>query len=185
MIIPVTQRTVTTMKIYVAGPDVFRPDAVEWAEKARRLVEISGHVALMPTDNQETAAAGIFRANMQLIRECDAVVANLNPFRGCEPDSGTCFEIGCAVALGKRVVGYLDDDRAMAERLMGNFGAKAVAGGSRVVDGDGYAVENFGLPLNLMLSIPCEIVRGDLSKALETLGRYPGETAEQLLHRHG
>lgn len=173
------------MKIYVAGPDVFRPDAVEWAEKARRLVEMSGHVALMPTDNQETAAAGIFRANLQLIQECDAVVANLNPFRGCEPDSGTCFEIGCAVALGKRVVAYLDDDRPMAERLAGNFGAKAVAGTSRVVDGDGYAVENFGLPLNLMLSIPCGIVRGDLSKALETLGRDPGDAAGRSDSKHG
>lgn len=157
------------MKIYVAGPDVFRPNAAELAATARRLVERRGHVALLPTDNEETAAEGIFRANLALITECDAVIANLNPFRGDEPDSGTSFEIGCAIALGKKVVGYVDDDRPMADRLREKYGLPSPTEGSRVLDPNGDAVENFGLPLNLMLSVPCRIVRGGVEEALAAI----------------
>ncbi len=74
------------MKLYLAGPDVFRPDAAQWAEHARRLCRRAGHEALIPLDGVETTAAGIYHANIGLIQAADAVLANLNPFRGCEPD---------------------------------------------------------------------------------------------------
>lgn len=157
------------MKIYVAGPDVFRPNAAELATAARRLVERRGHAALLPTDNEETTAEGIFRANLALITECDAVIANLNPFRGDEPDSGTSFEVGCAIALGKKVVGYVDDDRPMADRLREKYGLPSPVESSRVLDTNGDTVENFGLPLNLMLSVPCRIVRGGVEEALAAI----------------
>lgn len=35
-------------------------------------------------------------------------------------------------------------------------------------DKDGFAVENFGLPVNLMLAYGAKIVVGDFAKALET-----------------
>jgi len=82
------------IQIYLAGPDVFRPDALDWADRSRRLVESFGHRALIPLDNHETTAEGIFEANIDLISQADVVVANINPFRGLEPDSGTAFEIG-------------------------------------------------------------------------------------------
>src|SRR5574343_1188559 len=104
------------MKIYLAGPDVFRQDAGVWADEARRLCAQAGHVALIPLDGVETTALGIYLANIELIRSADAVVANLKPFRGAEPDSGTCVEVGFALALGKRVVGYLAAAETTTER---------------------------------------------------------------------
>lgn len=68
------------MKLYLAGPDVFRPDAAQWAEHARRLCRQDGHEALIPLDGVETTAAGIYHANIGLIQSADAVLANLNPF---------------------------------------------------------------------------------------------------------
>ena len=73
------------MKLYLAGPDVFRPDALAWAEEARRLCAAAGHRALVPLDGVETTASGIYRANIALIREAarqlvlhdDAVMATL------------------------------------------------------------------------------------------------------------
>ena len=62
------------MNIYLAGPDVFRPDALAWAESARRLLAAAGHRALIPLDSEETTAAGIYRANIALITEADAVL---------------------------------------------------------------------------------------------------------------
>jgi nucleoside 2-deoxyribosyltransferase len=150
------------MRIYLAGPDVFRPDVAAWADEARRLCAEFGHTALLPLDNEETTAAGIFHANIELLRAADAVVANLNPFRGLEPDSGTCVEVGYALALGNPVIGYLSDDRSLRERV-------AAAEGGLPVDASGNHVEDFGLPLNLMLAVPVRLISGGLREALAKL----------------
>lgn len=157
------------LKLYLAGPDVFRPDALSWAENARQSVAALGHRALIPLDNEATTAAGIFEANLALISEADVVVANLNPFRGAEPDSGTAFEIGCAIALGKRAIAYLDDTRPQVDKLADWYGQALPHVDGRCFDPTGLAVENFGLPVNLMLAVPCTWVRGTLEDALRVL----------------
>jgi len=157
------------MKIYLAGPDVFRPDALSWAEEARRQCAAAGHLALVPLDGVETTAAGIYHANIELIRAADAVLANLNPFRGCEPDSGTCVEVGFALALGKPVIGYLGDGLTTVERVAALRGPLRSGDNGRPLDRDGLHVEDFGLPLNLMLAVPVNIVAGGLAEALAVL----------------
>ncbi len=153
------------MKLYIAGPDVFRADAAQWADEARSLCRQAGHEALIPLDGVETTAAGIFSANIAQIRLADAVLANLNPFRGCEPDSGTCVEVGFALALGKPVIGYVDSLESTVERVRSRWGGVRVIDG-RPVDADGLHIEDFGLPLNLMLAIPVRLVAGGLPEAL-------------------
>ena len=157
------------MKLYLAGPDVFRPDALAWADEARQLCAAAGHTALVPLDGVETTAPGIFRANIELIRAADAVLANLNPFRGCEPDSGTCVEVGFALALGKPVIGYLAIDETTTARVARISGGPLEIRAGRPVDRDGLHVEDFGLPLNLMLAVPAPIVVGTLREALQAL----------------
>jgi nucleoside 2-deoxyribosyltransferase len=155
------------MKIYIAGPDVFRPDVAQWASEVRTLCVAHGHHALIPLEGGETTAQGIFRNNLQLIGEADAVLANLNPFRGVEPDSGTCVEIGYALALGKPVIGYLENIEPMCSR----FQAQGPDSAGCYRDAAGWAVENFGLPLNLMLAVPVRLVTGGLSDCLAILGK--------------
>lgn len=149
-----------TLRVYLAGPDVFRPDAAHWAAEARAACARHHLQALIPLDNGATTAEAIYQANLRLIHEADGLVANLNPFRGHEPDSGTCVEIGVALALGKPVLAYLGDDRPLATRLDGERRADGVW------DAQGLRVEDFGLPVNLMLAIPCRIVAGGLEEAL-------------------
>lgn len=156
------------MKLYLAGPDVFRPDAPQWAADVRALCQGEGHEALIPLDGGQATAAGIYNNNLRLIGEADAVLANLNPFRGSEPDSGTCVEIGYALALGKPVVGYADDLRPMRERL----GASA-----QCRDAAGWAVEDFGLALNLMLAVPVRLAQGGIAAALRALAEASGPAA--------
>lgn len=157
------------MKLYLAGPDVFRQDALAWAEEARQLCRAAGHTALIPLDGVETTAPGIFHANIDLIRSADAVLANLNPFRGCEPDSGTCVEVGFALALGKPVIAYLSIDETTTARVARVSGTDLEMRNGRLVDPDGLYVEDFGLPLNLMLAVPTKIVVGGLREALRAL----------------
>lgn len=157
------------MKLYLAGPDVFRADVRQWARLSLAQCAAAGHQALVPLDEGLTDAAAIYRNNLRLLAEADAVLANLNPFRGAEPDSGTCVEIGYALALGKPVIGYADDLRPLRERLRAVAGVEGGDCGWR--DEQGRQVEDFGLPLNLMLAVPLRLVRGGLAEALRELGR--------------
>ena len=150
------------MRIYIAGHDIFRADAAIWAESVRDLLARHGHQALIPLDGDEVTASGIYQANIRMILSAEAVLANLNPFRGNEPDSGTCFEVGFAVAQGLPVIGYLSDGRRQIDKV-GDGDA------GRPLDANGQLIENFGLPLNLMLAIPCRIVIRDLGAAVAEL----------------
>ena len=135
--------------IYLAGPDVFYPDARQRGEQMQALCAAHGFRGLYPLDAVVDSTApnvsrAIYAANRRFIERADAVIANLRDFRGFEPDSGTVWEASYALALGKPVVGYLPAPASIVERM----GAHACGG----VDGEGLTVEDFGLPLNLMLA---------------------------------
>jgi nucleoside 2-deoxyribosyltransferase len=159
---------VSPMKVYIAGPDVFRPDALRWAETVRAQCLALGLEALIPLDGDACTPAGIYANNIDMIRAADAVVANLNPFRGAEPDSGTCFEVGFALALEKQVVGYLHSPELLCARVERLQGKPLEAGDDCMLDVTGLRVENFGLPLNLMLAVPTRLV-ANLEQALQAL----------------
>ncbi|PND33126.1 nucleoside 2-deoxyribosyltransferase [Achromobacter pulmonis] len=161
----------TPRSIYLAGFDVFLPDARAHGERLKALCAAHGFEGLFPLDNQAPAdlsgqalAQWIYRENVALIRRADLVMANLNPFRGAEPDSGTAFEVGYAIALGKPVWGYTGQAGSLIEQVA--VGAAADYGASRMVDAQGYTVEDFGLSLNLMLACSARIVHGDAADCL-------------------
>ncbi|SAH84416.1 nucleoside 2-deoxyribosyltransferase [Bordetella ansorpii] len=162
-------------RIYLAGFDVFLADAVAHGERLKALCRQHGHEGLFPLDNAAPAgmtgralAEWIYRQNTALIRQADVVMANLAPFRGAEPDSGTAFEVGYAVALGKPVWGYTDQ----AEPLLEQVGVGAdPADPARTVDAQGYTVEDFGLNMNLMLACSARIVVGDAAQCLREMAR--------------
>ena len=164
----------TIRRLYLAGPDVFRPDASEHGRKLVALCAEHGFEAVFPLDESlprepappRALAARIYRANVAHIEHCDAVLANLDFFRGPEPDSGTCFEVGYAVARGKPVIGYVPEAGSYAPRIRQRH-PQAVGTGD--VDANGWQLEEFGLPLNLMLGVPCRIIVGDLRAALAAL----------------
>ena len=142
------------LKIYLAGPDVFETDAIQVGERLKAYCLKYGFEGLFPLDNvvtpQETPylmAKKIQAANLALIHECDIVIANLNPFRGLEPDSGTVFEVGYAKALNKDVYCYASDRRTMIERIREAQHLKSDA----ALCEEGKVIENFGLSHNLMM----------------------------------
>ena len=95
--------------------------------------------------------------------------ANVDDFRGPgEPDSGTAFEIGFAVALGKEVWGYTTDTGTLADRV------PATPSPHGQLCQRGFLVEDFGLSKNLMIACSARIVEGgpdsciaEMSKAFQ------------------
>jgi nucleoside 2-deoxyribosyltransferase len=166
------------MKIYLAGPDIFRPDGQEWIANARELCREHGFEALTPFDHGETEPKKILDGNLELIRKAQIVVANLNPFRGFEPDSGTAFELGYALALGKKLLAYVDSAEPLLERIRR---AEALSADAKR-DSQGMAIEDFGLPLNLMLALTTQLVEGDLAACIAAIRpRVPSSAQPEMV----
>ena len=140
------------MKIYLAGPDVFFPDAKARAAVKKARAAAAGHDTLFPldavlpvtfgVDPGPVVARAIYDANCAMLDAADVVLANLTPFRGPSADSGTVWEIGYAAAQGKKIYGYSNVMTPFTDRLH----AVIPKGG------DGLSVEEFDLPSdNLMI----------------------------------
>jgi nucleoside 2-deoxyribosyltransferase len=141
-------------KIYLAGPDVFEKNAIAQGAALKKLCNDFGFEGLFPLDNvikednPSKMAEAIRLANIELILQADLVMANLTPFRGFEPDSGTVYEVGFAEALGKPVFGYTSDLSALKDRLIVH--QKLNKDSMHCLDGK--CIEDFGLSHNLMFS---------------------------------
>ncbi len=148
--------------LYLAGPDVFVPDPAARGAALKALCAAAGAVGLFPLDgdpvNMVHEPGAIRDANMAMIRRCDALVANMTPFRGPSMDPGTAYEMGAAAALGRLVVGYTVDPRPYAERVAAAMPVLLAADGA-LRDGDGMAVEQFAMPMADNLMMACGVAR--------------------------
>lgn len=157
--------------VYFAGPDVFKPNAIERGQKYVSLADARGFVGLFPLDNKVDISAPnahkvIYELNRNLIHRSDILVVNLEDFRGFEPDSGTVWELAYGFALNKIVIGYLPTNETMVERIAKNQGIVHTEFG--VTDLQGNYIENFGQPINLMLKNSLSaLVFGSVEDALD------------------
>ena len=141
-------------RVYLAGPDLFYPDAAVRYARLQSLCEQHGLIAVIPVENQPDfgikdcqEARAIRRHNVELIQSSDAVLANVTPYFGLEPDSGTAYEMGYAAACGIPVAAYCLDGVDTRTRVL-KAGHLIDADGR---DDDGMLIEDFGLHANLML----------------------------------
>lgn len=143
------------MKIYLAGPDVFLPDALAIGQQKRDICRRHGLTGLYPLDTAVDLTAAdaslrIFRGLEAMLEAADAIIANLTPFRGPGADPGTVYELGYMAGCGKPCFGYCNDPAPYAERVR-RFTEVTSAADKRLIDGEGLTVEDFGLPDNLMM----------------------------------
>jgi len=144
----------TPRTVYLAGPDVFLPDAVELGARKKALCERHGFTGLYPLDEIAAPAASdleIYRACVALLRRADFGIAHLTPFRGASADVGTVYELGVLIALGKTVFGYTNDaaDLLTRVRQIAPVTRDEATGVWR--DGHGLMIEDFGNADNLMI----------------------------------
>lgn len=149
--------------VYLAGPDVFFPDAMERAAAMKAALAARGMTGMFPLDTELEAATvadrkglglAIARANEALMRSANIVLANIQPWRGVEADDGTSYEIGFMAALGRIIVLYTNDRRPFFERIVSDVYRGGVHRDGPFIRGDSdrMMVEEFdGYADNLML----------------------------------
>ncbi len=153
-------------KIYIAGPDVFEQDSIAIGKEYTKLCSEYGYKGLYPLDNivdfnqpKQKIALDIYIANKELIDSCDIVIANINPFRGKEADSGTIWECGYATGLGKKVYGYMDTDLSYINQFSDDEKRE-----------ENRIIEDFDYPINLMIACSVEqIITGGFEDVLKVV----------------
>ncbi|MBN0988136.1 nucleoside 2-deoxyribosyltransferase [Amphritea pacifica] len=149
--------------IYLAGPDVFWPNAVALGEAKKALCQQYGFTGHFPLDNELDLSAltpyeagiAIYQANIGLMNQCHIIIANMTPFRGPSMDVGTAFEMGYMTARNKAVWGYTLDGRLYSDRIEGEQ-----------TDRDGFSIEAFQMADNLMMVGATGQLGGLLTEAL-------------------
>ena len=187
--------------VYLAGPTVFLPDAAAVFAKMKGILaryELNG---VAPIDNQigleqlppgGQLAEAIYLADEQLMREADAAIFNIDPFRrGTEMDAGTAFEVGYCKALGLPMTGWTTDARAypdkVADFMKSVFGEALVSVGKNdsggtsgaLRDADGVLVHSEGKFQNLMIDVAIEQSGGRVYADADWETAFDG-AAEQL-----
>lgn len=148
------------LKIYLAGPEVFLPEARAVIAEKKLLCTRYGFEPMAPGDlvkrdglDPFTHGMKISAANEGLMIASDAVIANLTPFRGVSADVGTVYELGFMCALGRAVWAFSNEPRDYFERVRDDYyqGELVTRADGRMAGPDGLSVENHGMGDNLML----------------------------------
>ncbi|TDP01257.1 nucleoside 2-deoxyribosyltransferase [Marinomonas balearica] len=156
-------------KIYLAGPEVFLPNAEEIGETKKALCEKYGFTGIFPLDKtiapQATpldTALAISKGNELLVEKCDIVVANLTPFRGTSADAGTIYELGLGRGLRKKLAAYSNTTTPFLDRVWHQYGEGDLANAPKgeIRDKLDHKIEEFGLMDNLMLEGGIHIANG-------------------------
>jgi nucleoside 2-deoxyribosyltransferase len=156
--------------IYLAGPEVFLPNAVQLGAAKKALCEAARFIGLFPLDSDIPPGAGqdaaIYRANRRMMTAASIGIFNLTPFRGPSADIGTVFELGLMAGMGKPVFGYSNDIRPARAR---------VPDVTQRPDGDwrdaqDMLVEDFGNADNLMID-HCLVTSGNPIVRIDAGGR--------------
>jgi nucleoside 2-deoxyribosyltransferase len=146
--------------VYLAGPDVFLPNATEHARRKVAICTRYGFAGLPPLNediaslaqmHESEAGLAIFQKDVAMMEAADVIIANLTPFRGASADSGTLVELGWFLGRGRPIFGYSNIATLFRERSQSHLAAIP----DPLPD---ITVEHFGLPDNLM--IPGAVLAG-------------------------
>lgn len=147
------------LKLYLAGPEVFLPNARDVLDAKAAMTRAYGFEPICPGDIFIEPAPTLHEFGLKIsavdegmMNAADGVIANLTPFRGIAADPGTAFELGYMCAQGKLVAAYTNNAANHFDRTTDYYnGAVREAQDGRKRGPDGMSLENFDMIENLML----------------------------------
>jgi nucleoside 2-deoxyribosyltransferase len=148
-----------TLKLYLAGPEVFLPNAREILDAKAAMARAygfepicPGDVSIEPAPTRHAFGLKISGVDEDMMNRADGVIANLTPFRGIAADVGTAFELGYMCAQGKLVAAYTNMTANHFARTRDFYAGDIREGADGRKRGpDGLSLEDFDMIENLML----------------------------------
>lgn len=147
------------LKFYLAGPEVFLPNAREVLDAKAALTReygfepiCPGDISIEPAPTRHEFGLKISAVDEGMMNRADGIIANLTPFRGIAADVGTAFELGFICAQGKRVAAYTNMSASHFQRTRDFYNGEILEGADGRKRGpDGLSLEDFDMIDNLML----------------------------------
>ena len=191
---------------YLAGPDVFFPNAGEIGRQKVAYLQTLGVTGHFPLDNElppdvlsnpAQAIRLIGDANEKMMLDScrdgriGLILANMSPFHGPSMDAGTAFEVGFMSALSTKknviIIGYTPDKRSFEDRVVEEIhgGWNNITHKNGIPHGpDGTMIEAFGGADNLMIINAIVRTGGDVFPTFEDAATFGAAAAKRLLAEH-
>lgn len=158
--------------IYIAGPECFYTYGYDALAAMRKRAESLGFGVTLPNDDPldldnpdlRKRADSIFANLKKIMHDTTAVVADLEAYRGAEPDAGTVYELGMAYAKGARCYGYTRDKRSLRTKNQASR-----IDGTKILDERGKEMPYADLPFSPCIIGSTKIVEGDFDDCLRML----------------
>lgn len=147
-------------RIYLSGPDVFLPNAMELGEAKKDLCRAYGFEGLVPADKKldlsgipgkYAKGVAIYHGDVQLMEISDLAICQLTPYDGISADVGTVFELGWMTAKGKPCLGYTNSTLPMLDRIRAMGHTIHIDENGWPVNEAGLRQEDFDMSDNLMI----------------------------------
>lgn len=148
-----------SLKVYLAGPEVFLVNARAQLDlkialtRAAGLEPIApGDLSIPPQPTKRLVGLAISAVDEQMMNSADAIIANLTPYRGASADTGTCFELGYMCAQGKLAYGYTNIAAGLRSRLIGYYDGNVHVDDAGLLRGsDGLTIDDVDMSDSLMM----------------------------------
>ncbi len=165
--------------IYIAGPLCFYERGNKLWDAFVLEAEFYGFTVTLPNKdekdfekgNKRSLSDAIFKNCEVSINRSTGIVANLENYRGFQPDGGSVYEIGMAYGNNCRCYGFTRDKRTIGVKY-----AEGRYVGDAFLDSRGKQLANMDLPFSACLVGSCKIVEGGFSDAL---GMYMADLEEE------
>ena len=149
-----------SVKVYLAGPEVFLPNAREQLDRKIALTKAAGLIPVSPGDfvippqpTRRQFGHAISEIDEKMMDSADAIIANLTPYHGVSADVGTCYELGYMCAQGKLAYAYTNVAADMKTRTVAHYEGEVFtdANGRLRRRRTGLSVEDVDMIDNLMM----------------------------------
>ncbi|MHC1771134.1 MAG: nucleoside 2-deoxyribosyltransferase [Flexilinea sp.] len=158
--------------LYIGGPACFYKNGYDLWFAMRKQAEYLGFTVSMPTEKELFLQNEDLRKNADTIFAncCDCmnratiVIADLEFYRGTEPDGGTMYEIGMGYAKGCRCYGFTRDKRNMVWKHQ-----NAVLRNGSIYDETGRIMPYPDLPFSPTAVSSMKIIEGDFDDCMKLI----------------
>ena len=169
-------------KVYVAGAWPFENNWLEIADRIRALcIENNLEPIFLAPDegnrptftNPWSTKSYIFHHHDQQLQASNVIIANLNPFKGYEPDCGTAWECGAAYMYGHKMYGYMDSLAPLIHKI-----PNVVGEDGRHYDMYGSVVDDFDYPADLRFGSSMKLFEGKFETVVRQVALDLGAITE-------
>src|SRR3569833_1288470 len=149
-----------SVKVYLAGPEVFLTNAREQRDRKIALTRAAGLVPVSPGDfvippqpTRRQFGHAVSEIDERMMDSADAIIANLTPYHGVSADVGTCYELGYMCAQRKHAFAYTNVSADMKTRTVSHYGGDVFTDANGRLRGrrDGLSIEDVDMVDNLMM----------------------------------